>query len=281
MWWLLITLVAFCFAGSLVLGIVAFRRSYSVSEPVKEASRLEQQAEIIQERSNATRGMFSSMWQMGPTKSRVELDQTLGDELVSKATLHKATALIMETQDYVKQTPVRLERIVETESLSHKRQIVAYENEITVVKNATEHGLSVQNEGMRQLVDIELDRKEKTDAIEVQTERVKSEVRLDEYKGIKEVDKDVYLFEKEIDAKGAIIARVAPAYEMKNLTKQLETDLGDLEYWMALPKSYQQKEMVRQLKKNIKLLKEAIYAKGQGLIQGNSRKELRGLEEGQ
>src|ERR1044072_4415991 len=180
-----------------------------------------QRAEELESRYGVNVPWWLALWRRSSVNSRLKL---LGD---IKAENLAQVSLIATESEIQK---VELESSFSTDRVKEKREleIVTQSNVIARTSKGTDLNISV----------------EALDQIRIEEE--KSKLKIDERRQMKEVDKDVFQFEKEIDVKGAIIAKVVPVYEMNALTKQLEGELGSLEHWMSLPESYQQKQMVTQ-----------------------------------
>jgi hypothetical protein len=211
-------------------------------------------AKIRESRYGVNLPWWVAVWRRIGAGSRIKLLETIKQENLAHMSVLSTESEIQRVELESKHVIERVEEIRQVESATRK-------NLLTTANRASELAVSP----------LALD--------EIRKDQEKSQTKVIEHREMKEVDKNVYRFEKEIDVKGAIVAKVVPVFEMEALMKQLEGELGKLEYWMSLPESYQQKQMVTQLKRNVRLIREAIDARGQGLIQGNSPPQLGPMDE--
>lgn len=92
----------------------------------------------------------------------------------------------------------------------------------------------------------------------------------DTYRANKAVDREEHKEHKELDVEGSITAKNIQAHEIEDLTKKYAQASKDWEHWNQQPDSPTRTRMLKRLGKNLKLLDEAIDARGEGLIQGNN-----------
>lgn len=243
--------VLFIFAGLfLCIGVYKIATNYT-----KESRDISGQIQNLQLNKFSTdMNRFAAKKEMAPSSSRTALATQLASEATAITELGTAQAQVIEAEDKVANAPARLAEVREKEEAIHS-------NEVTLLNEASNRKVSP----------------EILDGLRVNEEA--SKLRVNEHRELKEIEKEAYLFEKEIEVKGAIIARITPVYEVQLLMDQLQKVLLDRENWLAMPDSKTKKEMVSQLNRNVKMLREAINAKGQGLIQGNSRPELGSMDE--
>jgi hypothetical protein len=211
------------------------------------------QVNVLQREYDVFRGVVVSWFRRKQSESRTKLASQLTDETTSASTLastqNSSQVIALTAEHTLQEAPSRLNE-------ARKQEEVLHQHKTTLLNEATQ----------RRVSSLALD--------QVRIEEEKARTEIEKHAGMKEIDKEVYQFEKEIDVKGAIIARVAPVYEVNLLTDQLHKALSDREVLFLEPDSERKRKMLKRLNKNIKMLNEAIDAKGQGLIQGNSRPEL-------
>jgi hypothetical protein len=235
----------------ILLGLFACIGIYKLATRYKNDPRsLEDQVKNLQSNKFST-GMnrWSAVKEIKPSEKRTALAKQLTSEATAVIALGSAQLDRITAEHALEVAPARLEEL-------RRQEISVHEHTLALEREATDRKVSLL--GLDQL------------RIEEETARVE----IEKHRELKEIDKDVYQFEKEIDVKGAIIARVASVYEVNLLTGQLEQALLERERWLELPESSTQTEMVEQLNKNVKVLREAIDVKGQRLIQGDSRAVL-------
>jgi hypothetical protein len=203
---------------------------------------------------------FAAKKEMAPSVNRTGLASQLSSEASAIAALGKAQTEAIAAEDEVTNAPARLAELRQQEEAAHQ-------NLLTLTDEATNRQISPSALDQQKLKEHEINETLRLDA-------GKAYIEVDKYRQIKDVDFDMYRQEREIDVKGAIIASVAPIYAVELLTQQLQKALLDRENWEAMPDSTSKSKMLSRLNKNIKLLNEAIDAKGQELIQGINRTEL-------
>lgn len=245
----------------------------------KAESWLEKQLEDIQSRSNTKSGVVSNWWETKKSESSAKLDRALADQITTKAVVYRSDAVVEESKHYLERVPIRLKHQDETDDNLHESQNASFENTIAITKNATANGLSLENEKTRQVTGIELEKKLKESEIELQMERVRSEIKRDEHREIKQIDLEVHREETAIDVQAAIVARVPEQFEVELLTQRLFKYHDQKETLLLEPDSEAKQKKMKRLDKNIRKLEKAIDGRSEGLIQGNKRPELRGLEE--
>lgn len=203
--------------------------------------RLSEQIQHIKDYSNTKRGRITSSWREGQSKARSRLDGQLAGEIAAKLNLEHTIGRRIE------------DRVREHATSRHS---------VMRLNEAAERGVSL----------------EALDEIRKEEEKARSEV--EKHRGMKEVDKEVYLFEKEIDVQGAIIARIAEHYEIEVLTEAFNRAVDRRGVLLLDADTDARRRKLKRIDKNIKALDKAIDGKGQRLIQGNSRPELGTGDEG-
>lgn len=207
---------------------------------------------------NADRGRITSWWQRGKAESRGKMLFALNEEM-------RLIIEVISLRSQAHSAEWRHKAALEVEQLLHR-------NQKAILEIATSQGMDVGVYQQKLLIQLEVDK-------EILLMREQSNIKVDEYREIKEIDKNVYQFEKGIDVQGAIIASLEPIYQVNFLTQELNKILDRRELLLLEPDSDRKKKMLKRLDKNIKLLNEAIDAKGQGLIQGNERPKLGAMDE--
>lgn len=228
--------------------------------------------ESLQGYSNTSRGGFTSNWQKGKSVARTALDEQLIEEIIAKNRLHstKNAAITMEIERRAalftqREAASRMQEARNLEKATHH-------NELTVAEAATKEGLDkdkyLSTQEAHRLDEIRLSAKERESAIEV-----------NKHREMKDIDIEVLKAEAGIDVTGAIVSRVAEQFEVELLTQRLFKQLDLREVLLLEADSESKSRKLKRLNKNIRALERAIDEKAQGLIQGNSRPELKAMEE--
>lgn len=240
---------------------------------------LQQQLNTLQNQSSSDAGVISADWELGKSEARTDLDNALISEVDAKVRLHRTKSVVMEAIHDVKETPIKLERKTEADKLIHEEVIITHQNALQTYEQANANGLSVENEKKRQETLIEVEKKKQIDAIEIQTELVRSDIKVNEHRDMKQIELDIHREETAIDVQAAIVSRVPEQFEVELLTQRLFIAIDKRELLLLDPDTEGRRKKLKQLDRNIRSLQKAIDGRAQGLIQGNKRPELRGLEE--
>jgi len=208
---------------------------YEIVTHYKKDSPAERVDKLRQDKSSTKQGALAAGRQYKAAEARTNTTVQVTKETVAQLDLEKA--------------PERHDRVIEVEKTLH-------ENVVVVTSEATAQRVSPQAHD------------------QIRTIQEQSRVKVDEHREMKEVDKQVYQFEKEIDVKGAIIARIAEHYEIEVLTEAFNRAVDTRQLLLLEPDSEARRQKLERLDKNIKDLDKAIDGKGQRLIQGDSRPKL-------
>jgi hypothetical protein len=222
----------------------------------------------LQRYSSTQRGKWSSERQAGKSEARASLDTSLLNEVITKNLLHDAknTAIYSE----IKRRLALFEQR-EAEKIAQEQrdlQKATHHNELGVAQQATIQGLDKDKylnvQEARLLDENRVVIKEREAGIEV-----------NKYNDMKKIDIEVMKAEAGIDVTGAIVSRIAEAYEMEMLTHQMFKLVDKREdLLLEAVNNGAAKKKLKRLNKNIKALEEAIDEKAKRLTQGNNRREL-------
>lgn len=229
----LIALVVICLVGALVLGILALLKPSPVPQPSNTGSRLQEQAEVLQRLSNATRGGITSTWHQGNSKSRAELDGALNLEIGGKADLHRTTATVMEAEHHVKETPKRLAQDEAHRDKIHQGMMARQQNENTIITNATNANLTIENEALRQRTDLDVQKQEKLNVLSRQEKDADSKRKVWEQKKNRQNELKNTVKEMQERVKWAIVMKHFTNQQMDmlygELLDQLYTEIEEIE----------------------------------------------------
>jgi len=217
---------------------------------------------------------YKAWWRSLWSSSRISLIETIHKENETERTLigteHEIEKFEIQSETALETVKLRAGYDIENLESGQESVRLQVENSQVVTAAATERGETRVAYEQYTIKNMEI-----TEAIRLK--EAESGLMVEQHRGMKEVDKQVYLFEKEIDAKAAIIARIAPVYEAELLTQKFSRALEEWDRWFKMPESKIRTKMLKRLSKNVKTLDEAIDVRGQGLIQGNNRPELEAM----
>jgi hypothetical protein len=200
-----------------------------------------------------------------PIKSRIELIESIKEE-------NKAQIEFVKTEEEIKGAELDSTFIVDRVQEARDVEIAATDNILARTNRATE--LYVSPEKLDEIRFVEA-----TNESTLVLEKGKAEIETNKHREKQEIDFEIFKLEKEIEVKGAIIARIALGYEMEVLTECFNRTVDKRKMLLLEPDDDSRRKKLKRLNKNIKILDKAADAKGQGLIQGDNGLQLDAMDE--
>lgn len=188
------------------------------------------------------------------------------DKVEAKRLAQKAASLnvIRGLEQEIIKKSAEVENLPELIELAHEQQVTQAGVVISSNKSAARLGVSnVAND--------EIKKDEHTKNTQLRLEQGQSEIRVKEYEDKKWIDLDISKEEQKIEAMVALIVRNAEQFDIELLTNHLFRAIDLKDKLLLLPESKSRKKKIKRLKKNIRILEEAIDGRGQQLIQGANR----------
>jgi hypothetical protein len=279
---LLGALAAVCFYAAASLAMPTARRKSeirkaSLFEPEEPSNELlKRQVEVLQDHYSPKGRIIDSWFERKAAEQRSQLASALTMETVNvsglQTTQDQAQIDVLTSHNDLKETPDRLDRKNVFDELMDAENIATKENNIKVTNDATERG-----DHSTTYIQLEAER-QRSKILEAEKDNA-TKRKIREHKKLKGIDYKISVKERELDAKAAIVANLVPQLEAEMLKGRLFGVIDQIEALELMPKTKSNKQKMRRLKKDQKMLEAAIDEREAGLIQGDNRNLLSGLDE--
>jgi len=155
-------------------------RLYKIKEQEARSAKLKENVDTLLNKPKPNQWAVGSYVGRKNSEGRASFKRAIVDEVSAESSLYQSTAEIEKSKHYLERVPTRLRQQDETEDNGHRQQTAQYENTIAVYTNATDNGLTRENEELRQKGQLAIAQKKKEDMLEYKKKKLEMVLQQEE-----------------------------------------------------------------------------------------------------